>query len=59
MAEWLKSANPDLKVLFTSGYTDDAIIQQGLLSEGIEFLSKPYTPAVLARKVREMLDKPD
>ena len=59
MAEWLKSANPDLKVLFTSGYTDDAIIQQGLLSEGIEFLSKPYTPARLARKVREMLDKPD
>jgi PAS domain S-box-containing protein len=58
MAEWLKTTYPDLKILFTSGYTDDAIAQHGVLETGVEFLSKPYTPAMLARKVREMLDEP-
>ena len=56
MAEWLKVTNPELKVLFTSGYTDDSISRHGVLETGVEFLSKPYTPASLARKVREMLD---
>ena len=56
MAEWLKTANPDLKILFTSGYTDDAVTQQGLLAEGVEFLPKPYMPTTLVCKVREMLD---
>jgi len=56
MAEWLKSTYPDLKILFTSGYTDDAIAHLGALETGVEFLPKPYTPATLARKVREMLD---
>ena len=59
MAEWLKATYPDLKVLFTSGYTDDAIAHHGVLEPGVEFLPKPYTPATLARKVREMLDAPD
>jgi hypothetical protein len=56
MAEWLKTSNPNLKILFTSGYTDDAITNNGALHAGVEFLPKPYTPATLARKVREMLD---
>jgi CheY-like chemotaxis protein len=56
MAEWLKTTYPDLKILFTSGYTDDAIAQHGVLETGVEFLAKPYTPATLTRKVREMLD---
>ena len=56
MAEWLKTANPDLKILFTSGYTNDAITQEGMLPQGVEFLPKPYTPRTLACKVREMLD---
>jgi CheY-like chemotaxis protein len=56
MAEWLKTTYPELKILFTSGYTDDAIARHGMLETGVEFLSKPYTPATLARKVREMLD---
>ncbi|HUD84648.1 MAG TPA: ATP-binding protein, partial [Candidatus Saccharimonadales bacterium] len=58
MAEWLRTANPELKILFTSGYTDDAVTQHELLAEGVEFLPKPYTPAMLARKIREMLDGP-
>jgi len=57
MAEWLKSTNPDLKILFTSGYTGDAITQYGGLEEGIEFLSKPYSPKTLCFKVREILDR--
>ena len=56
MAEWLKTTYPGLKILFTSGYTDDAISQHGVLDPGVAFLSKPYTPATLARKVRAMLD---
>jgi two-component system cell cycle sensor histidine kinase/response regulator CckA len=56
MAEWLKATYPDIKVLFTSGYTDDAIAKQGVLEPGVAFLSKPYTPGILASKVRAMLD---
>jgi signal transduction histidine kinase len=56
MAEWLKTTYPDLKILFTSGYTDDAITKPGMMEAGVEFLSKPYTPAMLARRVRAMLD---
>jgi len=57
MAEWLKSFQPDMKILFTSGYTDDALAHHGMLESGVSFLPKPYTPGILARKVREMLDK--
>jgi len=58
MADWLRATYPDIKVLFTSGYTDDAIAHHGVLDAGGAFLSKPYTPAILTRKVREMLDSP-
>ena len=56
MAEWLKTLYPYLKILFTSGYTDDAIAQHGVFEPGVAFLPKPYTPAALTRKVRELLD---
>jgi CheY-like chemotaxis protein len=56
MAEWLKATYPDLKILFTSGYTDDVIAHHGVLDAGVEFLPKPYTPATLTRKVRKLLD---
>jgi PAS domain S-box-containing protein len=54
MAEWLQATHPEIKVLFTSGYTDCGI--DGALEEGIAFLAKPYTPSSLARKVREVID---
>jgi len=57
MAEWLKTTYPELKILFTSGYTDEAITDPGTIQNGNEFLPKPYTPTTLTRKVREMLDK--
>jgi CheY-like chemotaxis protein len=56
MAEWLKITYPGIKILFTSGYTDDAISQHGVLEAGTAFLAKPYAPATLASKVRAMLD---
>jgi len=58
MAEWLKTYNPDIKVLFTSGYTDETITHHGVLEDGVEFLPKPYTPAMLASRVRQILDAP-
>jgi two-component system cell cycle sensor histidine kinase/response regulator CckA len=57
MAEWLKTTHADIKVLFTSGYTDETIVRHGVLELGVAFLQKPYTPVALARKVRELLDE--
>ena len=59
MAEWLRTTYHGIKVIFTSGYTDATIAHHGMLEAGVEFLSKPYTPASLARKVREVLDQPN
>ena len=56
LATRLAPHRPETKVLFTSGYTDDAIVNHGVLDEGVSFIGKPYTPVALARKVREVLD---
>jgi CheY-like chemotaxis protein len=56
LAENLKSVRPDLKVLFISGYTDDAIVRHGVLQSDVAFLQKPFTPTALASKVREVLE---
>ena len=58
LATRLRAEAPRLKVLFTSGYTDDAGIRQGALENGMGFLGKPFTPEELLRKAREMLDQP-
>jgi two-component system, cell cycle sensor histidine kinase and response regulator CckA len=52
----IKASYPGIKSLFMSGYTDDAIIHHGRVEAGIAFLQKPFSPAALARKVREVLD---
>jgi FixJ family two-component response regulator len=57
LAERLKTLRPGLKVLFASGYTDDAIVRHGVLEPGTEFLQKPFSPVTLAQKVREVLDR--
>jgi PAS domain S-box-containing protein len=53
----IKVQHPETKSLFTSGYTDHAIVRNGELEAGVAFIQKPFTPANLARKVREVLDK--
>jgi two-component system cell cycle sensor histidine kinase/response regulator CckA len=52
----LKSERPDIKVLYLSGYTDDAIVRHGILQGGANFLQKPFTATVLTTRVREILD---
>jgi len=56
LAERLAPTRPAMKVLYTSGYTDDAMVRQGVLNAGVAFLQKPFVPDSLARKVREVLD---
>ena len=47
---------PELKVLFTSGYTENAIVHHGRLEEGVELIEKPYRKAALARRIRAVLE---
>jgi two-component system cell cycle sensor histidine kinase/response regulator CckA len=57
LAERLKALRLDLKVLFMSGYTDDVVVRHGLVAADVEFLPKPFSPGVLASKVRKTLDQ--
>src|SRR5882762_1119115 len=57
LAALFAQTRPTTKVLFMSGYTDDAIVRHGILEEGLAYLQKPFTPESLARKVRAVLDR--
>ena len=59
VAEALSALRPSIRVLYMSGYTDEAIVRTGVLEEGKPFLQKPFTPMQLAKKIREVLDEPD
>ncbi|WP_238602802.1 hybrid sensor histidine kinase/response regulator [Fimbriiglobus ruber] len=56
VAERVTQRHPEVRVLFVSGYTDDAVIRHGILREGVNFLQKPFSPVALTFKVREVLD---
>jgi PAS domain S-box-containing protein len=55
LADRILPAKPGTRLLFMSGYTDDAIVHHGVLDEGTPFIQKPFTPQALARKVRQVL----
>ena len=57
LARQFKSLRPDTRVLFTSGYPDEALVYQNTPDPNIEFIQKPFGPGVLSRKVRDILDK--
>ena len=57
LAERLKTLRPQIKLLYMSGYTDDAVVQRGLLTAEVEYLSKPFLPNTLVSKVHEVLNK--
>jgi FixJ family two-component response regulator len=52
----LRKRQPGLKALFMSGHMQDAAVRHGLLEGSVAFIQKPFTPLVLARKVRQVLD---
>jgi CheY-like chemotaxis protein len=54
----LRETRPDVRVLYTSGYNDDAVVRSGVMTAEAAFLQKPFDGASLARKVREVLDAP-
>lgn len=56
LAELLLPERPEMKVLYMSGYTDDAMMRQGVLEAGVQLLNKPFVPSTLGKRVREMLD---
>jgi two-component system cell cycle sensor histidine kinase/response regulator CckA len=56
VADQLRNAHPETKVLFMSGYTDEAIVHHGIVDSHIAFIQKPFSENALTRKVREVLD---
>ena len=58
LADRVRASYPHTRILFTSAYTENAIVHQGVLNKGVALLQKPFTPSALARKLREVLDQP-
>jgi two-component system cell cycle sensor histidine kinase/response regulator CckA len=56
LAKKLTTARPELRVLYMSGYTEEAILQHGMLSAGITLLQKPFSKDDLLRRVRDVMD---
>ncbi|HEX4351031.1 MAG TPA: response regulator, partial [Verrucomicrobiae bacterium] len=57
LADRVRALYPHTRILFTSAYTENAIVHQGVLDKGVELLQKPFTPSALAQKLRGVLDQ--
>ena len=55
VAEKVAALRPGIKVLYMSGYTDDAVLHHGVLSQDMPFIQKPFSPTALRKKIREVL----
>ena len=58
LVEQARPLRPDMRILYVSGYSEEAIARQGQLTEGVELLAKPFTPGELTAKIRQLLDRP-
>src|SRR5262249_26362594 len=56
LASQITASRPNIKVLYMSGYTDNAVLNSGILQKEVAFLQKPFTPVALTEKVREVLE---
>jgi PAS domain S-box-containing protein len=59
LVEQVRRGHPEMKVLFMSGYTDDAVVRHGILTAEMDFLQKPFSPATLAQRIRSLLHGPN
>jgi two-component system cell cycle sensor histidine kinase/response regulator CckA len=59
LVQEMLQSQPSLRVLYVSGYTENAFLQRGAFAPGMELLEKPFAPEALARRVRTILDRPD
>ena len=57
LVELAGPVRPDMRILYVSGYSEEAIARQGQLTQGVDLLSKPFTPGMLTAKIRELLDR--
>ena len=57
LADLATKLRPDLKVLFTTGFTRNAVVHNGVLDNGVHFIAKPFTVAQLAERVRDVIDR--
>jgi DNA-binding response OmpR family regulator len=55
----VRKIKPNVKVLFTSGYTGEVVIDKGVYGSAVDFIQKPVSPSELLGKIREVLDKPE
>jgi CheY-like chemotaxis protein len=57
LSRQIKKILPDINILFTSGYSDNELVDKALLEEGVHFLEKPYTISDISSRIREILDR--
>ena len=57
VASKVAALRPGIKVIYMSGYTDDSVVHHGVLSQEVPFIQKPFSPATLRKRVREVLDR--
>lgn len=59
LADEVRRRRPGMRILFTTGYTRNAVVHNGVLDAGVEMIGKPFTVDALATKIRAILERPD